>query len=213
MKILLCKILATVAAVYGVGAGSLSLYSAAAEQVLKAREYVSEKFTRERIVERHVEIGRRPVGDLVNEVADEHGLPPLFLAALIVQESGEKLRPDRIRYEPHLAKRFKCGAHETEMECRIYASSIGLTQVIWGLHRERCGLNNWSELTDPETSLQCGATILRECLDRRGKNTQEKGTLLRACLNEYNGDASGKYAQNVINKLASIIAEQQLRVG
>lgn len=213
MKILAAKVTAIGLALYGAGVGGLTLAHVCVLKFEEAREFVERKLTRVEVVERHVEEPRRGLGELVNVVAEEHGLPPLFLGALIVQESGEQLRPDRIRYEPRLASRFKCSPHETEMECRIYASSIGLTQVIWGLHRERCGLSNWSELTDPETSLQCGATILRECLDRRGKTLKNKGQLLRACLSEYNGDGTGRYAQEVINKLASIIAEQQLKIG
>lgn len=172
------------------------------------RDTIVRKFERVHVVERVVHPEEKSLASLIHESAKTHKLPPMLLASLIVQESGHKLRTDRLRYEEHLVNRFKCeGCNDTER--RILATSIGAAQIIPGFWQKFCSLESWSELLDPETNLNCAGKILRSCLDRRvAKEGRPKA--LRSCLSEYNGDQTGRYAAQVLGRYIDLVTDQQL---
>ena len=79
-------------------------------------------------------------GELIREAAHSHNIPSETLFALIVTESGGN------------------------PNARSSAGARGLTQIMPGTARGR-GCNN---LTDPETSINCGAAYLAELKERFG---------------------------------------------
>lgn len=150
-----------------------------------------------------------PIDAIVKEVAREHQIPPLLLHALHIQESGRGLRTDRVRFEPHLLRRFKREAWMTDMEHQAMASSWGLGQIIYGIWKDFCGLNSYADLLDPYTNVDCSAKILRDCLNRSAK-IKSKSERYRLCLSRYNGDMSGGYASKVLDHLTDLLLEEEL---
>lgn len=199
------------AASYAVGQGLNMGFALSSEQLERVNKWIAQKTTRVQVVERVVTVKeqKKNLGRLILEVAEKHRVPAVLMAGLITQESGAELRPDRIRYEQHLQKRFRCKPYETEAECRMYASSIGYGQIIYGIWRETCGLKSWSSLLDENVNLNCSAKILSECLER--KKALSNGKRLRACLSEYNGDGTGRYAQDVVNHTFDILVDKEMK--
>ena len=188
-----------------------SVWAKAVETTQTLRDHITSRLTRVEIVREYIPHPEKPLSTLINETATRHKLPSILLASLIMQESGEKLRTDRVRYEEHLQARFKCKPYETEAECRAYASSWGLGQVVYGIWHKFCGLDSYSDLLDPETNLNCAASILRECLDRRKESSNFDK--VRGCLSEYNGDRTGRYSREVLDRYVKISLDRNLGVG
>ena len=172
------------------------------------RDHITSSFTRVEYVKEFVQPQPKQLSQLINDAARNHGLPSVLVAALITQESGDSFRTDRVRYEPHLQSRFKCRAYDTDAECRAYASSWGLGQVVYGIWKDFCKLGSYSDLLDPERNLDCSGAILRHCLNKKAK--LPKSSAVRACLSEYNGDKTGRYAQEVLNRYVDISIEKNL---
>lgn len=198
-------------------AGCCALMWAGAHQVaLQARSYWEQgkawaisQVTRIEVVREYVEIRPEtlPLEDLIQRAATKHGVPPLLMRALILQESGRGLRTDRVRYEPHLQKRFKREAWQTDMEYQALASSWGLGQIIYGFWRDHCKLTSYADLLDPARNLDCSASILRDCLTRR-KSVTSKAARFRQCLKEYNG--GDEYAGQVEAHLVELVLSETL---
>ena len=108
------------------------------------------------------------------------------MVALIKVESSGNSRARR--FEPHLVKRYGWP--------KSWGYSYGLTQVVYGFHRKRCGLKSPAELYNPKINIRCGAQIFKDC--------QQKTDSLAAALGCYNGDRSGKYARKVMAHLDRI---------
>lgn len=174
----------------------------------EVRASIAERFESVKVVREYLPREQKPLGQIVKEASERHAVSSLLLVALMHQESGKQLRTDRMRYEPHLQGRFKCAAWMNDAECKSYATSWGLTQVVYGFWKERCGLESYSDLLNPEINVQCGASILGECLKRRHK--LDKMQRYRECLGEYNGDRTGRYASEVLQHLTEIVIEQEL---
>jgi soluble lytic murein transglycosylase-like protein len=179
-----------------------------AEAAQELRDRINSKLTRVEYVQQFIKPEPKPLSQMINEAAKNHKLPSILIAALIEQESGAKLRTDRVRYEEHLQSRFKCKPHETNAECRAYASSWGLGQVVYGIWKDFCKLESYSDLLDPERNLDCAGAILRSCLNRRTK--ESKSDSVRNCLSEYNGDRTGRYAGEVLSRYVAISIEKNL---
>lgn len=113
---------------------------------------------------------------------------PVMLA-LIKVESGGDIRARRL--EPHLMAKRGWQAHE--------ATSYGLTQVIYGWHKETCQLKSHTDLYDPITNIDCGAKILKDCI--RIKGSLEEGL---ECYNRGPGakpDPNKIYSKKVLNNI------------
>jgi soluble lytic murein transglycosylase-like protein len=112
------------------------------------------------------------------------------MVALIKVESGGDAKAKR--FEPHLVKRYGWP--------KSWGYSYGLTQVVYGFHRKRCGLKSPAELYDAKINIRCGTRIFKDC--------QQKTDSLAAALGCYNGDKSGKYARKVMAHLDRIPLSQ-----
>lgn len=173
-----------------------------------AKAAIVERFQSVKVIREYLPQETKPLSRIVKEASERHGVSSLLLLALMHQESGKQLRTDRMRYEPHLQGRFKCPGWSNDAECKAYATSWGLTQVVYGFWREHCGLESYSDLLNPEVNVNCGASILGECLKRNSKlSKMEQYT---TCLGAYNGDRSGKYANEVLHHLTEIVIEKEL---
>lgn len=115
-----------------------------------------------------------------------HGLPEGLIEAVIEQESEGKSKAKNP--EPKL-----CAEMTPKGWRKADCMSRGLMGVVYGWHKDKCGLKKPSDLYDPITNVQCGAAVLKE------KITLAKGDIQRG-LNLYNGDKSGRYARAVTAK-------------
>jgi soluble lytic murein transglycosylase-like protein len=112
-------------------------------------------------------------------------LSDIMVALIKVESSGNPLAK---RFEPHLVKRYGWR--------KSWGYSYGLTQVVYGFHRKRCGLKSPAELYDPKINIKCGALVFKDC--------QQKTDSLGEALGCYNGDKSGRYARKVMAHLDRI---------
>ena len=145
--------------------------------------------------------------ELIERISRKHEINPLITKALIVQESGTNMRPDRLRHEPHLLKRFRRETYMTDIEYEMLATSVGLTQVVYGLHKDTCKLTSYTDLLDREKNLECGLTVLKSCL-AYNKTERVPSMRLRKALGCYNGDGTGGYADSVMSTLANLVVNQ-----
>lgn len=175
----------------------------------QGKQLALSQITRIEVVKEYVEIRPEtlPLDQLVERAAKRHGVPSLLMRALIVQESGRGLRTDRVRYEPHLQKRFKRESWQTDMEFQALASSWGLGQIIYGFWKDFCKLDSYADLLDPARNLDCSASIIRDCLTRR-KSVSSKAARFRQCLKEYNG--GDEYAGQVEAHLVELVLSETL---
>lgn len=120
-----------------------------------------------------------------NKKTTAPSLSDIMLALIKVESSGN---PTARRFEPHLIKRYGWP--------KSWGYSYGLTQVVYGFHRRRCGLKSPAELYDAKINIKCGTRIFKEC--------QQKTGSLAEALGCYNGDRSGKYARKVMANLDRI---------
>lgn len=184
------------------------LRSFAGAKYAHAMELAKEKLVEVKVIEKvHVlDPERVPVEDLINQISADAGLNPLIIRALAEQESGKYLPIDRIRYEPQLMPKVNAPRHLNEIERQLYASSIGLTQVIYGLHKERCGLKSYADLLDPANSIRCSIIILKANLEAC-RHIKQPGLRLREALRMYNGrgEMAEAYADRVMQRLADML--------
>lgn len=207
-SILTAKILALCALGYGLNRGGVAAIEQAQAGLSRARAAIAERFQSVKVVREYLPQEQKSIAEIVREASERHGVSSLLLVALMHQESGKQLRPDRMRFEPHLHGRFKCAAWMNDAECKSYATSWGLTQVVYGFWREHCGLESYSDLLNPEININCGASILGECLKRQGG--LGKVERYKTCLGQYNGDRTGKYAGEVLQHLTELVIEKEL---
>lgn len=183
-----------------------------------ATEYLNDAWSRVRaqyqsvqVVERYLPTPKKTLDEIISQASREHHVPTMLISALIVQESGRGLRADRVRYEPKLQARFKRESWMNDTEYQALSSSWGYTQIIYGIWKDFCGLTSYADLLDPETNISCSAKIIRDCLDRRASSIKNLPDRFKRCLSEYNGDATGAYAQSVLNHLADLTLVSELR--
>lgn len=171
------------AAVYGVSWCVMSLE----QHAIAALDGLTEEAqARER-----VEPKKSPgVRDYVAEISRAHGVDPKLVESVIEQESN--WRSDAMRFEPGVARDFNSrGVRDDEVTA--LATSFGLMQVLYGFHRERCGLKSATELFDPRTNIRCGIAVLKACF--------AKSNDVRRALVCYNGAET--YADEVLKRLAN----------
>lgn len=122
--------------------------------------------------------------ELIDKLADKHGIDPLFLHAMIQTESS--YNEDAERFEPHVKAKY----FPTKPD--YYSTSSGLMQVVYGFHKDRCGLTSFKDLQDSRVNIECGITYFLYC--------HERYETLHDALSCYNGDWSGEYAERVLSK-------------
>lgn len=155
---------------------------------------------RERIVYR--EPLKPSIDDLMQTIPAKYNIPPILARAIMEQESGGKR--DAIRYEPGQRDRAKKAGAKTEGDIMALASSHGLLQIM-GWHAPRYNIS-WSDLYDPETNVEVGMAILRDCLDR--KRASKKYDWYFQALACYNG--SEVYAKHVMEGVSRRLVEDAL---
>lgn len=203
IKILCCLAIAPFAASL-INGGVARCY----ERYESIRASIAERFREVQIVREYLPREQKPLAKIIKDAAQRHGVSSLLLTALVTQESGQQMRPDRMRYEPHLQGRFKCPTWANEAECKAYATSWGLAQVVYGFWKDACGLESYSDLLDPEINLNCGASIMGACLARNTR--MSKVERYKLCLGQYNGDKTGNYAREVLEHLTNLVIEKEL---
>lgn len=189
--------------------GGKSAWSQGGDYAEQLIAWALSQVTRVEVVREYVEVKPQelPLNALIERAANKHQVPPLLMRALILQESGRGLRTDRVRYEPHLQKRFKREHWHTDMEYQALASSWGLGQIIYGIWKDFCKLDSYADLLDPARNLDCSASIIRDCLRRRA-GVSNKATRFRQCLKEYNGGDT--YASQVEAHLVELVLGETL---
>lgn len=206
-SILAAKVLTICAVGWTVNYGLINGVEIAEAKLSEARAIIAERFRSVEVIREYLPRETKPLSRIVKEASERHGVSSLLLLAMMRQESGKSLRPDRMRYEPHLAGRFKCNKEMTDAECRALSTSWGLMQVIPGFWSKFCGLASYGDLLDPELNIQCGSSIMGDCLRRRTK-VSDKMERYRQCLKEYNGGDA--YPDEVFSHLTAIVIEEQL---
>lgn len=206
-SIIVLKLSIFLAAGWSLNFGLVNGAELAEAKLSEARAAIAERFRSVEYIREYIPKEQKPIATIVRDAAKRHGISALLLTALITQESGEQLRTDRMRYEPHLKGRFKCAGWMNQAECDAQATSWGLAQIIPGFWGKFCGLESYSDLLDPEINLNCSASILADCLQKRA-NIKDKMERYRQCLQQYNG--SSDYPPQVFEHLTRIIVEQQL---
>ena len=195
-------------AVVGVGVASLEGYRAACNAGNAAYARVASYFSVTKIIQVPIEAEPVTISKAISKAAKDSELPKMLILAMSITESGEELRTDRVRFEPEIYKRLPRQPWQTEEEARLQASSIGLMQVIIGLHKNKpeCG-NNVGELFQIEKNLACGCAVIKECLRYNAKTT-DRWERFKKSLVCYNG--SSVYADQVISKIAKLTIEGSL---
>lgn len=127
---------------------------------------------------------------IINREADNNSIPRSLLFGLIATESG--FDEHAIRYEPYLC------AKRSWLRDSSKCASVGLTQVIYGFHKDTCQLFNWTELLDPETNVMCGARILGVLLRKESGGRFAMDKKIGRILDAYNGDKTGQYRRKVL---------------
>lgn len=205
MKKATMYIIVTVAACFGAYKGSIEGYDQAKTWIVDKYYEIRSKLSTVEYV--HVPEAEQSTEELIERISRKHEIPSLITKAIIVQESGRGMRPDRMRYEEHLQRRFKRDPYINDIEYQMLATSFGLTQVVYGLHKGTCNLQSYADLFDREKNLECGLTVLKKCLDVH-KNQQISSDRLRKALGCYNGDGTGGYASKVMAVVADLVVDQ-----
>lgn len=175
-----------------------------AELLEEAKAYLSNAWDLVQVIEVPKDYTEIDLLTLVKEVSRTYGMPHLLTLAIIRQESGATMRHDRMRFEPHLLSRFRRQAWENDIEHQAKATSFGLMQVVYGLHKERCHLKSYADLFNPEINIKCGITVFRDCFERQ--KSAEKIARIKGALTCYNGGKT--YADEVLGKLGELTLEE-----
>ena len=173
------------------------------EMLSEAKAYLSETWDLVQIVEVPKDYTEIDLKTLIKTTSRAMGMPSYLTLAIIRQESGVNMRHDRMRLEPHLISRFKKQAWENDIEHQAKATSFGLMQVVYGIHKERCHLKSYADLFNPEINLKCGIHVFKDCFSRQ--KAQDKVNRVKGALLCYNGGKT--YPDQVLGKLGEIILE------
>lgn len=170
---------------------------------------------------------RTRYGKEIRDAATKHGLDPLLVEAVVIQESAGNT--DAFRFEPDFWNRYLKGNPKyAKLNPRRVSSSYGLMQVMYCRILEDKVADNdaWAPemLFIPEVGLDIGCALLQELLDWAGQTVLQaemKTTAEFVALAAYNGGRggndpnknwplrNGRYAQEVLAKRALIAKEYQ----
>lgn len=198
------KLVFILALAWGLAEAFTVLKAWSAMQYAVVKNWAISRITKVEIVREYVKPLELSTENLITSISKEYGINPILTLAVIHQESGRRLRTDRLKFEPKLYGKWKGTSDE---ETRMLATSIGLMQVIPGFHAKSCNLQSYSDLFDTETNIRCGLKVLTDCL----KYNQKAGSKLgqyRAALQCYNG--SSVYADEVLSRLGELVLENNI---
>jgi len=190
--------------------GLTTLGQLAATKYQAIRAQVMTQLTKTEVIREFVRPEERPLPELIDQVAKELKIPAIALQAVVDKESagGKAL----YRFEPEVFNRRQSIDRGSEDERRMLASSHGVGHVMGFNAKPRCGVE-WSKLYDTYTGLHCGATILRQNLDRY-KDVKDPAARLKLAFRDYNGsgDMAERYANDAMARVGALLI-QQLRIG
>lgn len=172
-------------------------------KLFQARLNLSEKIRPNTIAvpSKVVKFGEQNLGELVQRVSEKYKMEPAIAWAMIDKESTHT--HDRLRYEQtwkdQYSKKWQKPSGVTEAEYNMLFTSIGLMQVGYGLWKNFCELDSYSDLLIPEVNVDCGLKIVSTCLKEKENSIKSKGYRLKQCFKEYNG--SGQAAENYANEM------------
>lgn len=183
---------------------TLETKSYSIKKYTEVRNKIKNKFT---IVE-YKQINNEPIEEdletIINVTSLKYGINPIITKAIIKQESD--FQSDALRYEEKWKLQYqnsiKRKSGESEESWKMNFKSIGLMQIGYGIHKDFCNLNSYTELFDPKKNIECGLKIFKECLD--DQDLSEEGAEIKYCLKRYNG--SGNAAENYSVEVMSRIA-------
>ena len=198
------------AAVVGAGSFIVSDYLRIAGQKIQTKYEqivvnLREKFNLIEYRTQVVPANQAKMKDLVDSYSKKYHVNPAVTWAMIDVESGGDTT--RIRFENgwkrDYSNRFPKPSGINEIEYDLNFSSIGLLQVSFCIHKERCGLNSFADLLNPGANLDCGLSYLSNCLQDR-KEVKERGKRLWMCIRDYNGKGpdAERHADRVMSRLA-----------
>lgn len=134
-------------------------------------------------------------------------VPKILVDAVLMQEDGARsYRMSLTRYEPSYddeARRITKNPYEQ----RMWASSWCPFQIMapWA---KKFGLEDWSDLLDPETCAHVGISILERCwADARGSTALDKVYRLGIC---YNGPKGQAYAERLVKHVSQAAVNEIL---
>jgi hypothetical protein len=164
------------------------------------------------------------INALIEVYSKKYKLSPVIAKAIILRESGgpntssgydsKPFRTDRLRFEPSwkadYSKKIKKDPWMNDVEYDMYFTSIGLMQIGYGIWKDFCSINTYSDLLNPDINIECGIKIVRACIDRQ-QSIKPFGRRLRYCFREYNGsgEKAERYADAVMATLVDFIIDEK----
>lgn len=134
---------------------------------------------------------RQEIIELATSLAQQAGLDPALVLAVIEQESA--FNPWAVRFEPRFYEKYTKPMNLTDTEEYCRAISWGLMQVMGQVGREQGFPRRYlSELLLPENGLYHGMLKLKRCIAKTE-------TIAQALL-RYNGGGNPKYDDEVLEK-------------
>lgn len=153
-------------------------------------------------IDRPVAAPKKPLDTIVFEASQRSGVPGVLIRAVIAVESGGDA--SAVRHEPHYLARVTWTRNPDQ--ARMWASSIGLMQVMATNLRRLKPEASYTLLFDPEVNVQVGAKILADCIARN--QTASRAFTIRRALVCYNG--SEEYPDKVFRELAEEVIDREL---
>lgn len=144
---------------------------------------VAAVWPKNRGVREEVDIVREEtLSEIIEQERQRYSLPVGAIEAVIMQESG---------YDEY-AKNPEENLCRKKKWPKSSCASYGLMGVVYGWHKENCGLSNHKQLYNWKTNVRCGAKVLAQ------KFAQAKSHLPTA-FSFYNGDKTGKYSRSAMS--------------
>lgn len=139
--------------------------------------------------------------EIVDAEARAQNVPTILAEAVVMHESGWQV--DATKFEVNYLNHRTCAGISHPDRKRLCASSHGLFQVMFSIHKANCDLSTFSQLYDPKINARCGVKILRQCADRW--QTAPRWQRVSKTLECFNG--SPEYPPRVLAALGAIVAE------
>ncbi len=122
--------------------------------------------------------GRGDLAPIIEKAASKYDLPPLLIRAMIDKENGPKndnLYCQRKYEQKYYTKAEKlAGPHADIKQIKLMASSLGVMQVVYAAHVNRCHLKSPQDLCIPEINIDCGASYVRFWMNKLSDPTDKK---------------------------------------
>jgi soluble lytic murein transglycosylase-like protein len=152
-----------------------------------------------RFIEKEVYVSppKKTLDEIIAHAAEKAEVPEVLIRAIIDQESNWDA--SAVRFEQHYLARVPKRISNPDKR-RLWASSIGLMQVMSTHLLDKAPGQDYTALYDPEFNVAMGTRVLKDCLMRHdSKALNQKYRLALVC---YNG--SEAYADEVLKRVAVV---------